>query len=142
MSEWNRQDPINRPTPDASSGHAGPLRRAIGLGSAKSGTQHWWLQRLTAVALIPLSIWFLAALVAHTGADGATASAWLAQPWIALPTIVLLIVLFQHTRLGLQVVIEDYIHSVRLKFALITIVHASCYLLMAVGVFATLLIAL
>lgn len=140
MSEWNRKDPLNRPMPDASSGRASALRRAAGLGSSRSGTEHWRLQRVTAVALVPLSVWFIAALIANAGAEHA--STWLARPWVALPMMVLVIVTFQHTRLGLQVVVEDYVHSDRLKFALVASVHAASYLLMAIGVFATLLIAL
>lgn len=138
MSEWNRRDPLNRPVPDAPSGYAGTLRRAVGLGSAKTGTEHWWLQRVTAAALVPLSVWFVAALIAHMAGDGATV--WLSHPLVAVPLLLLLITLFQHTRLGLQVIVEDYVHSDRLKFALVAAIHAACYALMAIGVFAVLLI--
>ena len=141
MSEWKRRDLLNRPAPDAIDGRASALRRAIGLGSAKSGAEHWWLQRVTAAALVPLSVWFIAALVVHVGADYADTSAWIGQPWIALPMSLLLIALFQHTRLGLQVIVEDYIHADRLKFGLVAAVHACCYLLMAIGIFAVLSIA-
>lgn len=142
MSKWPPRNSLNRPVPDAQSGYASPLRRAKGLGSARSGSGHWRLQRTTAVALIPLSVWFLAALIAQVSADRATASAWLGRPWVALPMILFLVVLFQHTRLGLQVILEDYIHSDRLKFALVTTVQAGCYLLMAIGIFSILLVAL
>jgi succinate dehydrogenase / fumarate reductase membrane anchor subunit len=137
MSQWRRNDPLNR---DIAGGHASPLRRAIGLGSAKFGAEHWWLQRVTAVALIPLAVWFMAGLIAHGGDGPAAVSTWLAHPWIALPMILLMVTLFQHTRLGLQVIIEDYVHSDRLKFALVAAIHASCYGLMAVGIFAVLVI--
>src|SRR5699024_7899644 len=112
MSEWQRKDPLER---DVAGGHASHLRRAIGLGSAKSGAANWWLQRATA--------------------------AWLARPWIALPLILLLVALFQHTRLGLQVIVEDYVHVDRLKFVLVAAIHAACYGLMTVGIFAILMIA-
>jgi succinate dehydrogenase / fumarate reductase membrane anchor subunit len=137
MSEWHRNDPLNR---DVTGGRASALRRAIGLGSAKSGAGHWWLQRITAVALVPLTLWFMAGLIGHAWNGPAAVSAWLAQPLVALPTILLVVVLFQHTRLGLQVVIEDYVHADRPKFALVAATHAGCYGLMAVGIFSVLVI--
>ena len=139
MSQWNRRDPINR---NPTTGYASALHRAIGLGSAKSGAYHWWLQRVTAVALVPLSVWFLAALIAQVVGGPATAGAWLGRPIVAIPMILLLVALFQHLRLGLQVIIEDYVHSDRIKFAAVAAAHGGCYALMVVGIFAILLIAL
>jgi len=136
MSEWNRSDPIKR---DVAGGKATALHRAKGLGSAKSGVNHWWLQRVSAVALVPLFVWFVTALLVHAG-SARTAADWLAQPWVALPMILLLIALFQHMRLGLQVIIEDYVHVDRLKFALVVTVHGACYSLMVVGIFSVLMI--
>lgn len=139
MSQWNRHDPLHRDSPGD---QATPLRRAIGLGSSKSGAEHWWLQRVTAVALIPLLVWFLAALVAHAGSGHAELVAWLARPVTAVLMILLLVAAFQHLRLGLQVITEDYVHADRLKFALVASIHGICLALMAAGVFAVLLIAL
>lgn len=139
MSEWNRNDPLNRDVPG---GKATPLYRAIGLGSAKSGAEHWWLQRVSAAALIPLLVWFVTALLIHIGSGRGSAANWLSQPWVALPMILLLVAVFQHTRFGLQVIIEDYVHADRLKFVLVVATHAACYGLMAVGIFSMLIIAL
>ena len=139
MSEWNRRDPLNR---NASGDRATALRRAIGLGSARSGVAHWWLQRATAAALVPLVVWFLATLVAHASDSHAVLTAWLARPLTAVLMILLLMALFQHLRLGLQVVAEDYIHVDRVKFAVVAGIHGICYALMTAGIFAILVIAL
>jgi succinate dehydrogenase / fumarate reductase, membrane anchor subunit len=85
------------------------LGRVRGLGSAKEGVEHWWMQRLTAIALVPLTVWFVASIVAHAGADQAAVAAWVASPFVAVPLILLVIATFYHAALGLQVVIEDYI---------------------------------
>ena len=88
-----------------------PIGRARGLGTAKEGTRHWWLQRISAVALIPLAVWFVAALVGLTGAAHAEVVAWLANPVVALLIVLLVAATFYHAQLGMQVVYEDYIHS-------------------------------
>ncbi len=88
-----------------------PIAKVRGLGSAKGGFHHWWAQRLTAIALIPLSLWFIYSLVCTTGADYATVIAWLGQPMNAVLMLLFLFALYYHAALGLQVVIEDYIDS-------------------------------
>ncbi len=88
-----------------------PLARAIGLGSAKDGVQHWWMQRVSAIALVPLTVWFIAAIIAQTGDDYTAFVAWLRNPITDILMVLLLIALFYHAALGLQVVIEDYVHS-------------------------------
>ena len=88
-----------------------PLGQALGLGSAKNGVEHWWLQRVTAIALVPLTVWFAASLIAHAGNNYATVVVWLRTPTATIPMTLLLTALFYHTALGLQVVIEDYLHS-------------------------------
>ncbi len=117
-----------------------PLARAIGLGSAREGVGPWWAERVSAVALVPLTLWFAASIIAHTGSDYAAFIAWLKAPLIATLMILLLIALFHHTALGLQVVIEDYVHS-GVKFAAIMAVRLSCLALATAGVVATLRIA-
>ncbi|HKL64107.1 MAG TPA: succinate dehydrogenase, hydrophobic membrane anchor protein [Woeseiaceae bacterium] len=85
-----------------------PMARALGLGSAKSGTEHWWMQRVTAVALVPLSLWFLVALLGLEGFEQAAVTAWIAQPVTAVLLLLLVGALVYHSFLGTQVVIEDY----------------------------------
>ena len=93
------------------------LRRVRGLGTAKDGVHHWWVQRLTAVALVPLSIWFVTSIVLLAGSDHARVTAWIANPVVAVFLMLTLIAMFYHLKLGLQVVIEDYIHAKPTKFA-------------------------
>ncbi|MGQ3298268.1 succinate dehydrogenase, hydrophobic membrane anchor protein [Reyranella sp.] len=99
-----------------------PLNRARGLGSAKSGVHHFWVQRLTALALIPLVIWFAISLVTMSGADYGMVRAWIGSP-VAMVLLILTIVIgLHHGQLGLQVVIEDYVHNDGAKLALIVAV--------------------
>ena len=91
------------------------LGRVRGLGSAKDGTAHWWSQRVTAVALIPLSLWYVYSAVTLVGIDHAGFKAWLNEPGSILLMSLYLIALFYHMQLGLQVVIEDYVHNERNK---------------------------
>ena len=118
-----------------------PLARAIGLGSAKEGVGAWWAERVSAVALVPLTVWFAASIIAHTGSDYATFIVWLRTSFVAILMILLLIALFYHTALGLRVVIEDYVHSAN-KFAAVIAVYLCCFALATAGVVATLRIAL
>ena len=115
-----------------------PLGRARGLGSAKDGTHHWWAQRLTAIALVPLTVWFVAALVAHAGGDHATVAAWIGSPFTALMFILLIVATFHHAQLGLQVVIEDYVHAEAGKVALIILVKFAAAVLGLASVLAVL----
>ncbi len=85
-----------------------PLARAQGLGSAKGGVHHWWVQRLTAIALIPLVVWFAISLVMLTGADYAVVRAWIGSPLVMVLLILTIGIGLHHGQLGLQVVWEDY----------------------------------
>ena len=80
--------------------HRTPLSRARGLGSAKSGTHHWWMQRLTAVALVPLSLWFIASLIMVVTADHETAVEWLQSPVVAILLCAFVVAAFYHGQLG------------------------------------------
>jgi succinate dehydrogenase / fumarate reductase membrane anchor subunit len=117
------------------------LARVRGLGSAKEGVQHWWMQRVTAIALVPLTLWFVIAIVAHTGADYAAMRAWLASP-VTFGLMVLLIgATFYHAALGLQVVIEDYVHAEGARIAGILATKSACLLLAIAAILAHMFIA-
>lgn len=92
-----------------------PTKRASGLGQTKTGFYHWWLQRLTAVALIPLTVWAVFSLVGLAGQDYPTVKAWFAQSHHALLSLLFIVTAIYHTSLGLQVIVEDYIHHLFLK---------------------------
>ncbi len=118
------------------------LGRARGLGSAKEGVAHWWAQRLTALALVPLTLWFVASMVPLTGAGYVAVRAWLGDPVVAVIMVLLIGTTFHHSQLGLQVVIEDYVHSEWRKIAAIVAVKFAALALTAACVFAVLKIAL
>jgi succinate dehydrogenase / fumarate reductase, membrane anchor subunit len=118
-----------------------PLGRVEGLGSAKNGVHHWWLQRLTSIALVPLTIWFTVSLLSLPSLDHVTVMAWVAQSWTALLLIVLVLVATWHSQLGVRVVVEDYIHTSGMRtltLVILTFVHA---LIAVAGVFAILKVA-
>jgi succinate dehydrogenase / fumarate reductase, membrane anchor subunit len=119
-----------------------PLSRARGLGSAKEGVGHWIWQRLTAVALIPLTLWFVLSVIVNAGADYSAMHTWVATPYVAVLLVIYLATLFHHSQLGLQVVIEDYIHTKWVNLSLILLVKFSHVLFAAAGIFAVLKIAL
>jgi succinate dehydrogenase / fumarate reductase, membrane anchor subunit len=118
-----------------------PLGRALGLGSAKEGVAHWWGQRVSAAALVVLALWFVAAMVAVTGADHKAVVAWLHAPFSAVAMILLLIAVFYHMALGVQVVIEDYVHSEWIKILMLVLNKLVAVALAAAGIFAVLRIA-
>jgi succinate dehydrogenase / fumarate reductase, membrane anchor subunit len=115
-----------------------PLGRVRGLGSAKDGTSHWWAQRLTALALIPLTVWFCISVIAMSGAGYATVAAWAGSPLVAGLLILLIVATFYHGALGLQVVIEDYVHHEMTKLALLLVVKAASLVLALAGVLSVL----
>ena len=118
-----------------------PIARARGLGSAREGVGHWWTQRVTAVALVPLTIWFAASIMAISGDDHAAFMAWLGSPVSSVCMVLLLIALFYHMALGLRVVIEDYVHS-GAKIPLLVAMRLGCFSLATAGIVATIRIAL
>ena len=119
-----------------------PLARARGHGSARDGVNHWLAQRASAVLLVLLTAWLLYAATALAGADHATVWDFLAQPLNAALMILLLISLFYHAMLGLQVVIEDYVHRAATAIVLHFLTRAGAFFGMTLGVIHVLKIAL
>jgi len=117
-----------------------PLSKVRGLGSAKDGTEHFWIQRLTAVALIPLVIWFVVMIAMSTGADFFAARSLIASPWGALPMVLVVVIGAYHMKLGLQVVIEDYVTGAA-RMTLLIINSFGCALIGLFSVFSILAIA-
>ncbi len=118
------------------------LGRARGLGSARSGSRHWWAQRLTALALLPLSLWFVLSAFALEGADRAAVGAWAGHPINATLLLLLVVMTFRHLVLGLQVVIEDYVHAEGARLATLLGVRALAALAATASVVAVLRLAL
>ena len=117
------------------------LGRVFGLGSAKEGVEHWWRQRTTALALVPLVLWFVICVISLVGADRAALVAWMHNPMTAVLSIVLIVATFYHAALGLQVVIEDYVHGEARRLAMLIIMRALCVLFVVRGVLAVLKLA-
>ncbi len=118
-----------------------PLGKVRGLGSAKEGVHHWWAQRLTAVALVPLVIWFVASVCSIAGADYEAVRGWIGTPVVSILLVLLSIAVFHHAQLGLQVVLEDYVHTEWLKIASIVLVKFTAVALGVATVFSIVKIA-
>ncbi|MDE3059822.1 MAG: succinate dehydrogenase, hydrophobic membrane anchor protein [Pseudomonadota bacterium] len=115
------------------------LARVKGLGASHHAVGHWWWQRVTALALVPLSLWFLASLLtALMTPDVVKVAEWFASPLHALPVALLAVAGFWHAKLGLQVVIEDYVHAPVPKYTLLLINALGCFTLAAVCILAVL----
>lgn len=115
--------------------------RVFGIGPLRNGAGGWLLERATAVVLVPLTVWFVASLIAHTGSDHAALIAWLRSPLNAILMALLLIILFWHTALGLGVVIKDYVHAVRWRTATLIAMRVICLAFAVVGIGAVLKVA-
>jgi succinate dehydrogenase / fumarate reductase membrane anchor subunit len=118
------------------------LGRVRGLGSAKEGVAHWWAQRLTALALVPLTLWFVVGVVGLAGAERDALVAWVAAPWNATLMILLITATFHHAQLGVQVVIEDYVHDEGVKLLSIAAVKGLAILLGLGAIVAVLKLAI
>lgn len=119
-----------------------PLAAVLGRGAAGEGAAHWWAQRASALALVPLTLWFLLSLTRLPLDDYAAVTLWMANGTNPLWLALLLVALCFHSRLGVQVVIEDYVHSGALKFAALLLNSAAHLLLAGTGLYAVLRIAL
>lgn len=118
-----------------------PLGRVRGLGSAKSGVHHWWLQRVSSIALLPLTIWLIFSLAGLAGASHAEAVLWISRPVNAVLLLLFLAIGFQHTASGAQVIIEDYANREWVRMALILAVKALCVVLWLTASLAVLSLA-
>ncbi|HEX2763413.1 MAG TPA: succinate dehydrogenase, hydrophobic membrane anchor protein [Allosphingosinicella sp.] len=118
-----------------------PIARVRGLGSARSGARHWWLERLTSVATLLLFIWLAVALLRLPSLDQPSVVEWLRDPFAAVPMILLVVATFWHLKLGLQVVIEDYVHEEGLKLFAILLLDFFVIGGVALAAFAVLKIA-
>ena len=119
-----------------------PLGKVLGAGSAKQGVHHWWVQRLTSVALVPLSVWFLVSLLALPSLDHATVVAWMAQSSTALLLVLLVLIGAWHSQLGVRVVVEDYVHGAGARTVTLVALGFAHVLIAAAGVMAVLRVAL
>ena len=118
-----------------------PESRVRGLGSAHHGAAHWWMQRLTALALIPLALWFVSYVCVTVGLDYKAATAAMHRPVNAILLVLLIGAALHHGQLGLQVVIEDYVHTEGTKVALIVLVKFAAFALGVAAAFAVLKVA-
>jgi succinate dehydrogenase / fumarate reductase, membrane anchor subunit len=116
-------------------GGGSEIGRVRGLGSAKHGSKHWIDQRLTAIGNLLLTSWLVISLLLLPNAEYKTLAAWLAQPIVAVPMILMLISIFSHVRLGLQVLIEDYVHDEGNKLASLTLLNFYVIGAAAFGIF-------
>lgn len=118
-----------------------PLGRVAGLGSAHNGVHHWWLQRLTSLALVPLAAWFTISLLSLPSLDHVTVLAWMTQPWTAVLLILFVLVATWHSQLGVRVVIEDYVHGSGSRTLVLVAVTFAHVIVGVAGVFAVLKVA-
>jgi succinate dehydrogenase / fumarate reductase membrane anchor subunit len=118
------------------------LGRAKGLGAARSGVHHWWAGRVTSVALIPLTLWFVFSVIAMAGHPQAAIAHWVGHPLVAALLIALILASFHHTQLGLQMVLEDYIHDEGQRLIWVLVVKGVVYLLGLMALLAVLKLAI
>ena len=118
-----------------------PLGRVLGAGAAGDGVRHWWLQRLTSIALVPLTVWFAVSLLTLPSLGHGTLVAWMSQSSTALLLILLVLVASWHSQLGVRVVVEDYVHGSGARILCLVAIGFAHVLLAAAGVFAILRVA-
>ncbi len=118
-----------------------PLGRVLGAGPARQGVHHWWMQRLSSVALVPLAIWFLVSLLALPSLDHAAVVAWMGQGPTALILVLFVLIGAWHSQLGVRVVVEDYVQDSAARTLCLVIFSFAHIGLAAAGVFAVLRVA-
>ena len=119
-----------------------PIKEARGLGASHHGAAHWWVQRLTAIAMVPLMLWLVVGLAANSGASYAEAAVWLGGPVNSVVMVVMFGVLFYHASLGLQVILEDYVSHKGVRLGLVIAVRFLAVVLAVSAIIAVLSIAL
>jgi len=119
-----------------------PLSKVLGLGSAKQGAHHWWVQRITSVALLFLAPWFLFALINLGDVSFASLTLWMAQPLHSVLLSLFVVVVTYHSQLGVQVVLEDYVANKGTRMVSLLIINFALLLLAVIGVFSILRVAL
>jgi succinate dehydrogenase / fumarate reductase membrane anchor subunit len=119
-----------------------PRGRVQGLGSAREGARGWWLMRVGSLALVPLSVWWVASIAAHAGVGYAGFVDWVRTPTPAVLLVLTIAALFHHIASGLREVIEDYVHHEGVKLASLVAVRFGCIALAVAGIFSVLRIAL
>ena len=118
-----------------------PLSVAKGHGSAKSGTHHYWMQRVTAVALIPLVIWFCFSLAMMPEATYETVVDWMKSPFNSVMLILCMVASFYHLSLGLQVILEDYVSNKHINMVSMLVMKLACFFFASLGIFSVIKIA-
>jgi succinate dehydrogenase / fumarate reductase, membrane anchor subunit len=119
-----------------------PLGRVRGLGSARGGTHHWWQQRVTSMALLPLTLWFALSVAGLSGAGYGATVAWIGRPWNAVLLLAAIGLTFHHLAAGMQVILEDYLNQEWVRLAAILAIKAICLLLALAAALAVLRIAI
>jgi succinate dehydrogenase / fumarate reductase membrane anchor subunit len=119
-----------------------PLGRVLGSGSAKQGVHHWWVQRVTSIALVPLTLWFVFALAGLPSFEQTVVRGWIGSGWTPVWLTLLVLVLCHHSMSGVQVVIEDYVHGKGLKIASLLAVQFAHGVVAVACVFAIVKVAL
>lgn len=118
------------------------LGTARALGSARDGFHHWWIERLSAIALVPLTLWFACGVISVAGADYAEFAAWLGKPWNAGLMICFIAAAFLHGKMGMEVIIEDYVEPRPVQLAVKVFVNLMAFALGIVSVVSVLIVAL
>ena len=118
-----------------------PIGRVLGLGAAKEGVSHWWSQRVTSVALLLLGLWFVASMLRMPGFAYEVVVTWIALPFNAVLLLLLIAALVYHSQLGVQVVVEDYVHHHGLKIGTMLLLTFAHVMVAALAIFAVLRIA-
>ena len=119
-----------------------PLARVRGLGTAKDGTHHWWMQRVTSIALVPLVLWFAFSMLRYSRAEYEMFQHWLSNPINAGLMVTFLFVVFYHAKLGMQVIYEDYVRPEWVMYVALLVTQFVLFLLGAISIISVLKIAL